>query len=487
MPPIANDVSLYADQGSSPIHRYLERQIIQPPRQSSLKISGVDSSLLEQYFGKLPSTQFSNYLLKIYFENEYPIFPVLNQVDTYSSFYQIMEAKLARIVHRKLSLDTLKNLYFANLIFALSASNLECSHGSLGQSDNLYNRDYYLQIADELGDMLCDDLDVIQKIQAYLLRGQIALCRPCDPGLWNISSIICSSVIKNGFYDEKVISLEKDPKKLDIKRRCFWSAYLLDRYVCLCISKPHLIDEFCITTKYFEAVDDDACTEYSSKSYSLFYIKYFRTISEIKTFLYTKLSGFDQLNVEETKATLLTRLNETRQDFEEFSNQFNGRSNFYEGYLSLLYYQAICLLYKKEPSEKLLRASGQVIDIFQGMSDKQKLTYRILSVSSLFSASVMYNYCISKLNQIPTDITVQDIQVKCDESIVVLDRINDSDRENIVSLCASVMKKMAATAIRHLASSDKNPLDDSYELDSLLELVRSFDSWEDIKDGSKLV
>ncbi|QPG72704.1 hypothetical protein FOA43_000005 [Brettanomyces nanus] len=476
---------------------------------------------------RLPTSQFSNYLLKIYLDNEYPIYPILNQVDTYANFYQIAEIKNALSMNNnaeisnKTLLLTFSNLYFSNLIFALAASNLESTHTKEFTLSNIfYNRDYYLKAVYDLAGIIFDRLDTITKLQAMVLLGQIALCRPCFPGLWNISSLISSIVTKQGFFDESIVICPDvgGAKKIDLKRRCFWAAYLMDRYVCLCLSKPHLIDEFSITTRYFSTIDDECMfgetesnTLLSTKQYSIFYIKYFRTMSEINALLYSNYmprlfdghaNGNDKEKYFQTmKIEMQEKLNITRKEVESFELKFKGRSNFYAGYLTLLYYQAVCLLYKPnqhyaEPSvsdyRNLYDATGRIIDIFKGMSDKHQLTYRILSVSSLFFASVMYNYCVWKCDEICLEAKIEHIQQRCNDSKVVFQRIDNfynADREHtervnsIVSVCTSVLTKLTSAAIDHIIGMQQNEKEQQVEEQQPPSTNKPLANYEDVPNA----
>lgn len=450
---------------------------------------------LLQFLDRLPETQFSNYLLKIYFDKEYPIYPILNKVDTYANFFQLFELKMQLVKNRNFQISaatimiSLTNLYFANLIFSLSTSNLESTFKKeFIISHQLYNRDFYLSSVYKLSKLVFDGLNTIQKLQSLICMGQIALCRPCFPGLWNISALISSIVVKRGLYDDSVYSEHMDDYNCDLQRRCFWAAYLLDRYVCLCLTKPHLIDEASISAKYFSTAEDEVIyhegkrpksCEKGPKQYSIFYIRYFRHMSEINNTIYSahtvKILEETGMNTEELTAYLerlrmkmQATLDNLRIEVDNFVSQVLNVNEFNAGYLSLLHYQAICLLYKprkgySEPStenyKRLCDATENIILLFKEMSDKHQLTYRILSISSLFFASIIYNCCIWKCELIAKDIEIDKLKELCQVSKTVFGRIrnfynvdNEHTRRvnNIVNCCSSVLSKFTTALCEYV-------------------------------------
>ncbi|MFT9124087.1 MAG: fungal transcription factor regulatory middle homology region domain-containing protein [Leuconostoc mesenteroides] len=463
---------------------------------------------LLQFLDRLPNTQFSNYLLKIYFDKEYPIYPILNKVETYANFFQLFELKMQLVKNRNFEISaatimiSLTNLYFANLICSLATSNIESTlKKEFIISHQFYNRDFYLSSVYKLSKLVFDGLSTIQKLQSLICMGQIALCRPCFPGLWNISALISSIVVKRGLYDDSVYT---DDSHCDMQRRCFWAAYLLDRYVCLCLTKPHLIDEASISVKYFSTTEDEVIyhemrnpenCKRGPKQYSIFYIRYFRLMSEIDNTIYSahtvKILEETGMNTEELTAYLerlrtkmQNKLDNLRTEVDNFVSQVLNTNEFNAGYLSLLYYQAICLLYKprkgySEPSienyKRLCNATEKIILLFKKMSDKNQLTYRILSISSLFFASVIYNCCVWKCENIAIAIEIDKLKELYQVSKTVFGRIrnfynvdNEHTRRvnNIVNCCSSVLSKFN-TALCEYVRKVQSPSVDNPEFSDL--------------------
>lgn len=480
-----------------PLNKSLENEINQPllGEQQPEKADSMKYTKLVKYLKKLPSVQFANYLFKIYFDKEYPIYPIIDQVETYANFYDLCKLKTSLAHNHNLKLDddriskALSNLYLDNLIFAIATSNLESSlKKEFIMSHPDYNRDYYLSFVFELAGLVLNSFTLIQKLQALVCLAQIALCRPCFPGLWNLSSILSSVVINFRLYDEAVYESIKDDIQRDLERRCFWAAYLIDRYVCLCISKPHLIDESAITTKYFSPYDDNDVK--GSKQFSLFYIRYFRVMSQIDSTIYsshiTKILeelGIDKKQyLEKKKKDMLAQLDSIKHEVDLFVIHVANGSEFNAGYLTLLYYQAIFVLYKPrkyypEPStdsyKRLYDATKNIVELFKIMSDNSQLTYRILSVSSLFYSAIMYNCCVWKCHDITEVVDPQEMQQMCDDSNMVFGRISnfhnvDKEHTNrvkkIVDGCSSLLIKFTNVLLEYVKKIQGSSTDSSYDV-----------------------
>ncbi|KAI5291725.1 Fungal specific transcription factor [Ascosphaera aggregata] len=254
----------------------------------------------------LPSRELGEFLAELYFEHENPQIPILHRGE-------FMET-LARVYKSDEPSRTAKDLYTAFIVFAIgSGVNFGTQSDSRPRSDEhnpseqqscrftpAQPEEYHASAITYLekclhispsGEATGGSLD---ELQAILLLAGFAILRPVPPGLWYIVGAAMRLAIdlglhyedgtgidavggtdllvrhermmKNGTAEDcevlKIDAKERGRREWvrDLRRRLFWSCYILDRLVSTCVNRPFAIPDAVITTELPSALDDKYIT-----------------------------------------------------------------------------------------------------------------------------------------------------------------------------------------------------------------------------------
>ncbi|KAH9897318.1 fungal-specific transcription factor domain-containing protein [Xylariomycetidae sp. FL2044] len=108
----------------------------------------------------------------------------------------------------------------------------------------------------------------ILHVQAYLLLSMHALHSSSTERILSLASMAMRLCIQNQFYLAETEPEPTTPKlrlNNQIRRRCFWCAYGLDRLVVASFDLPPAIADVCITTRLYANIDDEKLLHVASQ------------------------------------------------------------------------------------------------------------------------------------------------------------------------------------------------------------------------------
>jgi hypothetical protein len=290
--------------------------------------------------------------------------------------------------------------FFINLVY--STALLLLSLPRVGQSDAMT---FYKNGVSLLPHVLRQP-NPIHHIQAHLLLGINALHRSSTPRIISLASSTMRYCIQLQFHLAETEPDPIDPSiRLDnqLRRRCFWSAYCLDRLVMSSLELPPSVSDVMISTKVYANIDDEdleavasrtpADTElpdspiYTCVSSSLHILQCRRIQSEI--FGYTLRWDY-KLRFEESldwRVRILTELENYKARVQNFSDpQAKGHTS--HRWLAMIYHYTLLVLYRPTKDSVLgpagdwsIQASSQACLMFRKSQMDRQIAQAWLGVS----------------------------------------------------------------------------------------------------------
>jgi hypothetical protein len=143
--------------------------------------------------------------------------------------------------------------FFVNLVYATSLLLLRRSHAAAFDAKSFYNHGISLLPA------VFQQPDRILHLQAYLLLSVHALHQSSTERIISLTSTAVRHSIQQQLHLGETESKPLDVKarlRIQIRRRCFWCAYLLDRLVMSAFDLPPSIPDSMITVRPFANIED---------------------------------------------------------------------------------------------------------------------------------------------------------------------------------------------------------------------------------------
>jgi hypothetical protein len=292
--------------------------------------------------------------------------------------------------------------FFINLVY--STALLLLSLPRIGQSDS---RTFYKQGMVLLPHVLKQPSPILH-VQAYLLLSIHALHRSSTPRLISLASTTMRYCIQFQFH-----LAETEPEPVDantrletqLRRRCFWSAYTLDRLVMSSFELPPSISDIMISAKIYANIDDEDLETvaaqtppdqelpdspvYTSVSSSLHILQCRRIQSEI--FGYTlrwdyKTRYEDSL---EWRMQILNELENYKLRVQNFADP-ESKGHTSQRWLAMIYHYTLLTLYRPTKDNVIgpagdwsIQASSQACLIFRKSQMDRQIAQAWLGVSSL--------------------------------------------------------------------------------------------------------
>lgn len=248
--------------------------------------------------------------------------------------------------------------------------------------------------------------DEILRVQAYLLLSLQALHRSSTPRILSLVSTTMRLCVQLQFHLAETEMEPATPEirfKNQIRRRCFWSAYSMDRLVMASFEMPPCLPDEMISTKLFANLDDDhlqrACTEtpahaelsdsvsYTCVSPSLHILQCRRIQSEICTFILRWDYKEHYENSLEWRIRILNELQRYKARVKNFTDP-NSKGHSSQRWLAMIYHYTLLLLYRPTKDSVLgpagdwaIQASSQACLIFRRSQMDRQVAQAWLGVS----------------------------------------------------------------------------------------------------------
>ncbi|KAK7428192.1 hypothetical protein QQZ08_005258 [Neonectria magnoliae] len=302
--------------------------------------------------------------------------------------------------------------FFVNLVY--STALLVLSLTRIGKSDarTFYKRGIALLPA------VLRQPNPILHAQAYLLLGMHALHRSSTHRILSLASTTMRFCVQQQFYLAEIESEPRTPAirlENQLRRRCFWSAYALDRLVMYSFDIPPSIPDAMITTKIYANVEDDDLlsissqtppdqelpdsSAYTSVSSSLHVLQCRRIQSEIAG--YTLRWDYKDQFAESSdwRIRILAEMENYKSRVQTFSDpQSKGHTS--HRWLAMIYHYTLLNLYRPTKESVLgpagdwsVQASSQACLIFRKSQMDRQIAQAWLGLLVQFQSGITLLYC----------------------------------------------------------------------------------------------
>lgn len=219
----------------------------------------------------LPNRSLGLKLVKLYFQNSNPMYPILHRQEFASVFDKAYASEQC----------TCRELYILYIVFAIGAgihltnepTDTE-EQSSRSQTEEIIHyqpEEYHATAISHLDAFLSSGagkryINGLGELQAVLLLAAFALLRPAAPGLWYIIGVAVRRAVDLGLYSDDLatstVNLDSQQAQvmLDFRRRLWWCVYSFDRLISTCVSRPTSFPDCVITTDFPSLLDDEFIT-----------------------------------------------------------------------------------------------------------------------------------------------------------------------------------------------------------------------------------
>lgn len=302
--------------------------------------------------------------------------------------------------------------FFVNLVYATAL--LLLSMPRVGQSDA---RTFYRHGVSLLPRVLRQS-DPIIHVQAYLLLSMHALHRSSTPRLLSLASTTMRYCVQLQLHLNETEPEPTDPiirLENQVRRRCFWSAYCLDRLVMGSFELPPSVSDVMITCRLYSNIDDEDLEAaaartppdselldspvYTCVSSSLHILQCRRIQSEI--FGYTLRWDYKE-HFEESTEWRIRILNELESYKSRVQNFSDPQAKGYTSgrWLAMIYHYTLLTLYRPTKESVLgpagdwsIQASSQACLMFRKSQMTRQIAQSWLGLLVQFQSGVTLLYC----------------------------------------------------------------------------------------------
>ncbi|KAF4121383.1 Fungal trans [Geosmithia morbida] len=302
--------------------------------------------------------------------------------------------------------------FFVNLVYATALLLLAVPR--VGQSDA---RSFYRSGLSLLPHVFrCKD--EILHVQAHLLLSINSLHRSSTPRILSLSSTTLRFCVQQQLHLAEMEPVPTTPTtrlKNQIRRRCFWSAYCIDRLIVASFELPPSLSDSMISTKLYNNIDDEdleavaASTPvgeempdapvYTCVSPSLYVLQCRRIQSEISgyTLRYDYRENYEESS--EWRVRILNELQGYKSRVQNFSNP-ESKGHASQRWLGMIYHYTLLLLYRPTKANVMgaagdwaIQASSQACLIFRRSQMDRQIAQGWVGLLVQFQSGVTLLYC----------------------------------------------------------------------------------------------
>ncbi|KAK9239548.1 fungal-specific transcription factor domain-containing protein [Lipomyces kononenkoae] len=373
--------------------------------------------------------------------------------------------------------ETLRALYFLNLIFAIGVAVHQQQYPAL------LCESYHAAAMKHIEPVFASP-DRLESLQGILLLGLYSIMRPAVPGVWYVLGVALRLCVDLGLHVEGGVKTWSgtnitpkngqgpikegdafDARTLDLRRRLFWCTYAMDRQVCVYLGRPFGIadnsikvpfpsdlDDVFITSEGIMKPPEDTPPSYKQVAVHIFQIR--RLQSEIQTILYERAELPRRFaTLKEWQTNMARRLEEWNNTAPKSSKDMNCNFNLY--FLDLNYQQTRLLLHGISPAIPrpsveaffiIADASEKVIRAYRQLHREKNINYTWMAVHNLFMAGTSYLYCLYHSKEVRTRTRMDVIDFNTMACIHVLTAM--VDKCDAASGCRDTFELLTAAILR---------------------------------------
>ena len=360
---------------------------------------GLDSTAWK--IAPIPPFELANRLQETYFANRWPSLPFLHQPT-------FLERHFMPVVYAPDKASHL-SLFLTYMVFAMGAINLGPQKEALPAT----HLDYFATATNlYFGGLV--ETDSVETVQGLLLMSTFAINEPQSMNAWMISGLAMRYCIDFSLH-RKVQACHYSLFQLEMRKRVFWSAYVIDRNISIALGRPLSLQDRDIDVELpLPLSDQDLCPNAPASrtpapelqhgmSTFVHIIKLRQIGSKIQsTFYPVYTSNMDPLRLAEQKENIRKDLDDWIKTAPRFSSPPISTFQTME-WFQIAYNHALLLLFRPSPAcpEITLEAlqtcadsSISLITLYIALYSKNKITYTWVALHSLFMASVTMLYTL---------------------------------------------------------------------------------------------
>ncbi|OGM45349.1 fungal specific transcription factor [Aspergillus bombycis] len=372
-----------------------------------------------------PDPQVERKLVDIFFTRVHPRYPFLDKFSFDEFYHFYLGSRDIRGVNPS-------KLFQLHMVFAISARIMQL-HPEMGGS---INPEFYYSNATRYAD---EALQVpgLEKIQSLLLLALYILRTPgsiSNLGGWHIIGFAVRYAVELGIHRNITCGgpRAQDPYRIEIRRRVFWSAYVLDRAVSLTLGRPFALSESDIDVDLPVALEQRPVngkeTQYKQPSVALAETKTSNLSSFVHLCRLRRLESRIKQELYSASAPTMTQnysydatIDALRQELVEWLNNIPFKATAdgppqesyslydtpeffriqYSKALRMLLQQRITHVSAEGNSSKdkeylalSARAAGDICQYYRTLHQRKPLGWNFLALHSIFTAGLTLLYCV---------------------------------------------------------------------------------------------
>ncbi|ETS80065.1 hypothetical protein PFICI_07594 [Pestalotiopsis fici W106-1] len=302
--------------------------------------------------------------------------------------------------------------FFVNLAYATALLLLHGSRASKMDAQMFYRNGV------ELLPFVLAEQDSVLHVQAYLLLSVHALHKSSSGRILTLASTTMRYCVQQQFHLAETEPVPATPSirlRNQVRRRCFWCAYKLDRLVMSSFDLPPSIPDAMITLKIYNNIDDHDLLQvarttlrdcelpdvptYTCVSSSLHIVQCRRIQSEIMAFTlrWDYATRFEKSP--EWRIRILAELESYKSRVQKFSDpQSKGYTS--HRWLAMIYHYTLLMLYRPTKETVLgpagdwsVQASSQACLIFRKTQMDRQIAQSWLGLLVQFQSGITLLYC----------------------------------------------------------------------------------------------
>ncbi|KAM0541587.1 hypothetical protein ACHAPJ_013189 [Fusarium lateritium] len=253
----------------------------------------------------------------------------------------------------------------------------------------------------------------VEGVQALVLIGQYSYHHPIAWATWKTIGAALRLAVELGLHQDPV--KKPDPLTLDVRRRTFWVAYMMDRNISVALTMPIFLSDGVVSTDFPSDVEDEYITEdgtfltdapvSASKKITLHLLRYRQIQSQIRTVLGEKLSPYITgvvLDNTQWQQQMRQNIDTCYQESPDIESLANLEKDVVETF-KVTYNTALFHLYRPsvripcpsgEQLVEMAHAATNMIQLYRRFFCERKLTIYWQAVENVSSAgtAIMYAY-----------------------------------------------------------------------------------------------
>ncbi|KAE8453315.1 hypothetical protein EG329_011382 [Mollisiaceae sp. DMI_Dod_QoI] len=348
----------------------------------------------------VPSFEMANMLQEAYFEHRWASFPLLHRPT-------FMEKHFSHVMQHGMGANH-ASLFLVYMVFALGAIDLQRKRGDL--------KGVHLEFFNTATSMFMVGLmaeDNLETIQGLLLMTIFAINEPQSINAWMLNGMAVRFAIDLGLHRKSYCST-RSLLRSEMKKRVFWSAYVLDRNISVALGRPFSIQDREIDVELPLQLTDQQLLEdappQETFTPTIFDMSTFNHIIKLRQIHSKILRKFYPVNALEQDGTQFQESrDQIRAELEQWMistpRYISPTTATFQSFewFQIAYNHALILLYRPSPAcpqptlQALQTCADSSINHITGylaLYSKNKITYTWIALHSVFMASVTMLYTL---------------------------------------------------------------------------------------------